>query len=170
MFRFSLVIGQLISRGRPCSAQDAFHHASSVLQSSSPRQLSRLPPPISISISISVSICHPQQDSVSWALPCPTHVAVSLMKLVLQQPPSTPSCTKGFNGIPRLPGHLFSVLRFTYRATTLQSRLINAIVLILARPDLCTLSLQLRLTPQLGVAPPGDSMPGAVNHSPAPGG
>lgn len=74
-------------------------------------------------------------------------------------------------GLQPHPGHLFSVLQFTYRATTtLQSRLINAIVLILARPGLSTLGLQLRLTPQLEVAPPGDSMPGAVNHSPAPGG
>lgn len=52
-----------------------------------------------------ISICHrPGENHLSWALPCSAHVAVSLMKLVLQQPspspPDRPSCISG-TGAPR---------------------------------------------------------------------
>lgn len=50
-------------------------------------------------------ICRPVENHLSWALPCSAHVAVSLMKLVLQHLPSRPSCnTKGHWSIKGLEG------------------------------------------------------------------
>lgn len=95
-------------------------------------------------------VCPPRERAPpGWALPCSAHVAVSLMKLVLQHLPSRPSCIKG---IPQrhllgllLPTHL---LRYYAAISSYKCD----------RPHpcpACGLSLHLRLAPQLQVASPG---------------
>lgn len=68
-----------------------------MMQSRSAHKQLCLPAP-----SASAPICRPGENHLSWALPCSAHVAVSLMKLVLQHLPYRPSCTKGRRSIKRV--------------------------------------------------------------------
>lgn len=111
-------------------------------------------------------ICRPVENHLSWALPCSAHVAVSLMKLVLQHLPSRPSCNtkghwsiKGLEGIGGPPASLLVLTSISLLQSTCLLRYYAAISSHECdRPHpcpACALSLHLRLAPQLQVASPG---------------
>lgn len=65
--------------------------------------------------SASAPICRRGENHLSWALPCSAHVAVSLMRLVLQHLPSRPSCTKGRRSIKRVKSIEGTAARACYK-------------------------------------------------------